>query len=361
MKTIMNFTVRALEGATADAFIASSWAELYRQDPEATPYQSPSWLTGWAQQLPPTARPVVAVCEDPARQVLAALALVHDHEGTRVRTYALSTPMGEYTRAVGPAAEHPQVSAFFARYLEDLAHKGHHVELAGLPTTGTLARHLTPTDTSPTGLWHTSVTDCAEIALPLAYEEMSRSTRRDHKRRQRTWDELAQSHEVIYHRTRDSDELITAYAVLTRLHARRWAGHTPPPGSPHTPDAPHWQAVLQQCGPDTAFIATLALDTEVVAAQLCLTRHRRAYSVVPALHPHYKELAPGHALLRHLAQDLTTVGFEYLDLGRTVPGQHAYKNQYRPRWSETVSVVSAPPRACMSVPDELAQPSPELV
>lgn len=357
----MNLCVRALEGAAAGTFLASSWAELYRQDPEATPYQSPSWLTGWAQQLPFTARPVVALCEYAAGQVLAALPLVHDHEGSGVRTYALSTPMGEYVRAVGPAAEDPRVSASFARYLHGLAYQGHQVEIAGLPAAGHLARHLASSGPAPRGLWRTSLTDCAEVALPLAFEAMSRSTRRDHKRRQRTWDELATSRTVTYQRTRDSGELLSAYAVLARLHAHRWASHTPPAGSPHTPGAPHWQAVLKRCGPSTAFIATLALDGEVVAAQLCLTRHRRAYSVVPAIHPNYKDLAPGHALLRHLAQDLTCGGYEHLDLGRTVPGQHAYKNQYRPHWSETLCAVSTPARDPRSVPDELSTPQPQQV
>jgi CelD/BcsL family acetyltransferase involved in cellulose biosynthesis len=117
--------------------------------------------------------------------------------------------------------------------------------------------------------------------------------------------------------------------------------------------------VLNRCGPGTAFIATLALDGEVVAAQLCLTRNRRAYSVVPAMHPNYKDLAPGHALLRHLAQDLTCAGYEHLDLGRTVPGQHAYKNQYRPRWSETLCAVSTPAPEPRRVPDELPTPQPQ--
>ncbi|MFI1729686.1 GNAT family N-acetyltransferase [Streptomyces acidicola] len=352
--------VRVLEGDAAGAFMASSWADLYRRDSQATPYQSPSWLTGWAHQLPPSSRLVVALCEGPARQVLAALPLVCDRAGARLRTVALSAPMGEYVRAVGPAAENPQVAEAFAGYLEGLASDGQHVDVAGLPAGGALARHLTSTGPAVAGRLYTSVTDCAEISLPLAYEEMSRSTRRDHKRRQRAWDELAQRHKVTYQRTRDSDELLSAYAVLARLHARRWAGHTPSAGSPHAPGALHWPAVLERCGANMAFIATLAVDDEIVAAQLCLTRHRRAYSVVPAIDPLYKDLAPGHALLRHLAQDLTTAGYEYLDLGRTVPGQHAYKDQYRPRWSKTVSAVSAPP-ACLEVPDELARPTAEPV
>ncbi|MCE7079547.1 GNAT family N-acetyltransferase [Streptomyces sp. ST2-7A] len=353
--------VRVLEGSAAGAFMASSWAELYRQDPQATPYQSPAWLIGWAQQLPPTSHLVVALCEGPARQALAALPLARDQGDTGRRTYALSTPMGEYVRAVGPAAENPQVAASLARYLEGRASEGRHIDMAGLPTDSVLAQHLMSTDPARPGRWHTSATDCAEIPLPLAYEEMSRSTRRDHKRRQRTWDELAQHRKVTYRRTHDNDELLTAYTVLARLHAHRWAGHTPPAGTPHTPGAPHWPAVLKRCGTSMAFIATLAVDDEIVAAQLCLTRHRRAYSVVPAIHPQYKDLAPGHALLRHLAHDLTTAGYEYLDLGRTVPGQHAYKDQYRPRWSKTLSAVSAPAPACLSVLDELVRPATELV
>ncbi|WP_086736586.1 GNAT family N-acetyltransferase [Streptomyces glaucescens] len=352
--------LRVLEGAAAGAFMASSWADLYRRDSQATPYQSPSWLTGWAHQLPPTSRLVVALCEGPARQVLAAVPLVRDRAGTRLRTVALSAPMGEYVRAVGPAAEDPQVAEAFAGYLEGLASDGQHVEMAGLPADSALAGHLRSSGPASAGRWHTSVTDCAEISLPLAYEEMSRSTRRDHKRRQRAWDELAQRRKVTYQRTRDSDELFTAYAVLARLHARRWAGHAPPAGSPHAPGAPHWPAVLECCGANVAFVATLAVDDEIVAAQLCLTRHRRAYSVVPAIDPLHKDSAPGHALLRHLAQDLSRAGYEYLDLGRTVPGQHAYKDQYRPRWSKTVSAVSAP-MACLEVPDELARPTAEPV
>ncbi|MFI6038117.1 GNAT family N-acetyltransferase [Streptomyces sp. NPDC051315] len=352
--------VRVLEGAAAGAFMASSWADLYRRDAQATPYQSPSWLTGWAHQLPPSSRLVVALCEGPARQVLAGVPLVCDRVGARPRTLALSAPMGEYVRAVGPAAEDPQVAKAFAGYLEGLASDGQHVDMAGLPADSALARHLTSTGPAVAGRWHTSVTDCAEISLPLAYEEMSRSTRRDHKRRQRAWEELAQRHKVTYQRTRDSDELLPAYAVLARLHARRWAGHATPAGLPHAPGAPYWPAVLERCGAGMAFIATLAVDDEIVAAQLCLTRHRRAYSVAPAIDPLHKDLAPGHALLRHLAQDLTAAGYEYLDLGRTVPGQHAYKDQYRPRWSKTVSAVSAPP-TCLELPDELARPTAEPV
>ena len=65
-----------------------------------------------------------------------------------------------------------------------------------------------------------------------------------------------------------------------------------------------------------------------------------------------------------------------LDLGRTVPGQHTYKTQYRPHWSEmapmraaqmelvdidesALSALSTPARDSRSVPDELSTPQPQ--
>ncbi|MFD0069980.1 hypothetical protein, partial [Streptomyces sp. NPDC127574] len=55
-----------------------------------------------------------------------------------------------------------------------------------------------------------------------------------------------------------------------------------------------------------------------------------------------RHLAPGHALLRYLTEDLAGEGFEVLDLGRTIGAQQAYKQQYRPAWTRTVSALSAP-------------------
>ncbi len=264
----MSVTLRTLEGPAADAYLASSWAELYDQAPEASPYQLPSWPTGWAGQLPPTDRPVTALCEETAGRVLAALPLVHDREGGRVRTYALSTPMGEYARPVGPTAHDPQVVASFARYLHDLAREGHDVEVSGLPAQGDLARHLTPAVPVSVGGRRTEVADCAEIPLPVAYEAMSLDPARSQTTPARLGEARSHPHCGLPPHPRQ------------RRVARRLRGPDPPARPPlgrshppdtltHAPDAPHWPAVLKHCGPNTAFVATLTLtlDTRTVAAQ----------------------------------------------------------------------------------------------
>jgi CelD/BcsL family acetyltransferase involved in cellulose biosynthesis len=61
--------------------------------------------------------------------------------------------------------------------------------------------------------------------------------------------------------------------------------------------------------------------------------------------PAHMHLAPGHALLRYLVQDLTEEGFRILDLGRTTGPALSYKRQYAPEWTSTVSALSAPHRA----------------
>ncbi|WP_244415073.1 GNAT family N-acetyltransferase [Streptomyces hygroscopicus] len=178
---------------------------------------------------------------------------------------------------------------------------------------------------------------------------MSSSTRREHRRRRRTWDQLDSDNQVRYRRTQDTDELLSAYDALVHLHQRRWGQCALPSDPASGTDDVRWRDVLRRCGSDTAFIATLGLGgQEIVAAQLCLYRGRQAWSVMPAMEPDHAHLAPGHAMLRYLADDLSAHGFRFLDLGRTAPGQHSYKAQYAPQWTSTLSAASAPEAAALA-------------
>ncbi|MFF1733739.1 GNAT family N-acetyltransferase [Streptomyces sp. NPDC058247] len=337
----MSHVIRELVGAAAMDFLASQWRDLYRQDAAATVYQSPQWLTGWAEQLPVTATPVVLVAQSPTGRTLGALALAREDPSAAgpARTFALSAPMAEYVRPIGPHAEDPAVAAGLAFHLVLLSER-EHVEITDVPTSSQLSRYLAQADAG----WSHGTLACAEVPLPLDLDSMSRSTKRDHQRRERTWTRLADTHQVTYHRTRNRQELHAAYAVLAQLHESRWARQALLPGMALTDGATQWQAVLDHCA-SNAFIATLALDDTVIAAQLCLVRGRTCYSLIPAMDPTHRPLAPGHALLRQLASDLAGEGFTALDLGRTAPGQESYKRQYRPIWSSTLSAVTTPQAA----------------
>jgi CelD/BcsL family acetyltransferase involved in cellulose biosynthesis len=334
----MTHALHELTGPAARDFLAAHWRELYTQDPAATPYQSPQWLEGWARHLPRTATLTILLAATATGRPLAALPLVREDSRNKSRIRPLSSPTAEYVRPVGPHAEVPAVAASFAFFLVMLAEQGAQIEMTDVPSSSALGHYLAQACQDPG--WQYATTQCATVALPIPFSAMSPSTQKSHRRRQRKWTQLADQGRVTYTRTRHTSELLGSYQVLARLHQHRWTGHDPLPGPSAGADTARWRSVLESCSSALAFIATLCVDDHPIAAQLCLYQGHRAFSVVPAMEPAARHLAPGHALLRHLAQDLADEGFHSLDLGRTAPGQHAYKAQYRPSWTSTIQAVS---------------------
>ncbi|WP_433855225.1 GNAT family N-acetyltransferase [Streptomyces kronopolitis] len=326
-------SVRVLEGAPALRFLNGEWAALYVQDTAATGYQAPGWLRGWAVMLPPTATPLVLVAEDPTVGPVAALALERDEreEGTRIRP--LGSPVAEYIRAVGPGSCRPAVAAAFARYLVDAAREAY-VVMPDLPSDSHLGRIL-----AAQTIWQHSTVPCATIPLPIDFAAMSRATRRDHARRERTWTLLTAQGRVEYARSTTSDDLACGFSEAQQLHRRRWAGH--PVVHPDAGRAGLLE-VMQHCGPEESFVATLRLDGVVAAAMVLLDRGDACYSLLATMDPDRADLAVGHALTRRLAADLTLRGYSWLDLGRTLPapGQLRYKASYQPIWKTTITAVS---------------------
>ncbi|MFI1203448.1 GNAT family N-acetyltransferase [Streptomyces sp. NPDC020883] len=323
-----------MDGQQARTFLGHQWQNLYDHDPAATPYQSAAWLNGWAAQLLHPATPLVLLVTTAQGHPLAALALIRETNAHgRVRVRPLGSPSAEYIRLVGPASSHPAVAAAMARRLRAMADDGVCVVLPDLPLSTRLGQIMHEQQ----GWQHTEVS-CAQITLPVPYKDMSSSTRRDHTRRERIWTALEGKGRVEYRITHTDDELGAAYSDAQLLHWRRWAGN---PAQPDT-DQAGLLNVLRRCGTAEAFVATLTLDQTLAATVLCFRRGSTCYSFLPAMEPGLAELAPGHALIRRLASDLTQRGYHTLDLGRTRPdpNQVRYKDSYLPKWTVTVTATS---------------------
>ncbi|MET7391437.1 GNAT family N-acetyltransferase [Streptomyces sp. NPDC005529] len=333
-------SVREYAGPDAVDVLALPWRELYAEDQHATPFQSPAWLSAWARSLPHTATPIVLAATSSTGRWLAALALVRHDDRDRTRILPLSAPHAECVLPVGPYADDDTVAQAFAFHLLLADDAGADVVMTDVPATSALGTTLTLL-CEDTG-WDCTTTPNAAVQLPVRYDRLPASTQREHARRRRTWRRLADAGRIItYTRTRHTADLLQAFSVLCDLHQQRWAGHEPLPGSLTAADRRQWRGVLRELGAAHACIATLAVDDHVIAAQLLLTRGPRCYSLIPAMDPAQRHLAPGHALLRHLTEDLAGEGVQILDLGRTVAAQQAYKQQYRPAWTSTVSALSA--------------------
>lgn len=322
-----------LAGDRALDFLRRRWPELYAAAPDATPYQAPEWLLGWAEQ-PPTTSTTLVIAAYLGGDLAAALALTRVRRGRRYEVRPLGSPHAEDVRVLGPGAEDPEICGRLVSVLDAWRRYGDQVVVPDLPGASALGRALIAAPG-----WEHSEAGYARVPLPLDLGAMPKATRKVHRRRARRLEALAgEGHHIGYRRSRTTDGtdgLVAAYRELAYLYERQWG--VPPP------EAESWPGLLRRCGPSVAFVATLTLDHRPVAAQLCLVRGRTCYSLRTARTPDRGRLSFGHALLRRLATDLAEDGFTALDLGRTVPEQRAYKEEYCPAWTAALTVRSVTP------------------
>ncbi|MFE7077345.1 GNAT family N-acetyltransferase [Streptomyces sp. NPDC057620] len=299
-------TVRTLIGADALEVLTRHWPALYTQDLEATPFQSPAWLTGAARLLPATATPLVLAATTASGRIIAALALVRDHERNHhsVRFRPLSAPHLSHLRLTGPHCDDDAVARGFALHLLFLQETGADISLPGLHGDTAFGRAVQAV--CPDSL--TTGPSPAVLVLPFSFEALASSRQRAHARRCRHWAQLAATHTITYRRSHHQRALRAGLKVLTTLHQ---AARSRPGAGTAVP----WHRVMPAVGAAGAFAAELHVDDTPVAAQLCLTRGHACYSVEQVTHPGYRHVAPGHALLRHLLDDLAQEGFHTLHAG----------------------------------------------
>ncbi|MEU0038288.1 GNAT family N-acetyltransferase [Streptomyces sp. NPDC006333] len=313
-------TVRGLRGPEAMDLLTGKWRELYAEDRSATPFQSSDWLTAWARRLPYTATPLVLTAVSPTGRIVAALPLARHEDRMRPRITPLSTPYAPCLRPIGPHANDPAVARAFTFHLLLAAEQEDaEVALESVDADSPLghALHLVSADIS----WTRTASAHTTILLPVRYDTLSPSVQREHARRRRTWTRLVTDHAITYTRTRHLKDLLSTAKVWEDLQR----GHGP---LQHDAETGDWQSVLEKAGAATACIAVLRIDDHVIAAQLCLTRGPHCYTLPLVADPAHRHLAPGHALLRHLVDDLAADGIHTLHLDPTTSRHHASRGQY---------------------------------
>ncbi|MFE3263644.1 GNAT family N-acetyltransferase [Streptomyces sp. NPDC059215] len=312
-------SLREYRGPEAVDLLSGQWRQLYVQDRLATPFQSSDWLTAWARQLPATATPLVLAVTSPIGRIVAALALVQHEDGARPRIAPLSSPHTWFVHPVGPRADDPEVAHALAFHLLLVAeHDQTDVEIAAVPADSTLGHTLSliAGDIS----WTRTTPTSTAVQLPARYDQLPPYSQREHARRRRTWTRLAANHTITYTRTRHSQDLADATAVWADLQHR----HGPQDNAGTT----DWVAVLEHQGAPQTSIATLSVDSTAIAAQLCLTRGPHCYTLPLTADRARRHLAPGHALLRHLVDDLAADGIHTLHLDPTTTRHYAGRGQY---------------------------------
>ncbi|MEV6532778.1 GNAT family N-acetyltransferase [Streptomyces sp. NPDC051639] len=270
----------------------------------------------------------------PTGRILAALALARHEDGMRPRIAPLSAPCAPYVRPIGPHADDPAVARAFAFHLLLVAEQDDaEIALAAVGADSPLGHSLSLADADIS--WTRTAATRTAIQLPVCYDTLPSSVQREHARRRRTWTRLAADHTITYTRSRHLKDLMAAATVWATLQRR----HGP---LQDNVGAEGWETVLEEVRAAKACIATLSVDRAVIAAQLCLTRGAHCYALPLAVDPAHRHLAPGHALLRLLVDDLAADGIHTLHLDPATGRRHASRGQYGPARPTTRAALSSP-------------------
>ncbi|HEX7192251.1 MAG TPA: hypothetical protein VF381_11855, partial [Thermoanaerobaculia bacterium] len=84
--------------------IASEWEELWRGDPNATPFQSPQWLLPWWKHFGSDMPHVIASSSDGALDALAPLYILRDDDSGESLGLFLGTGNSDYLDILGDAS-----------------------------------------------------------------------------------------------------------------------------------------------------------------------------------------------------------------------------------------------------------------
>ena len=312
---------------------------VYDADPHATPYASPGWLSGWTAQLPARDEPLLLLAHDPDG-LPAALPLVRTPGSGALLCLVTALAGHEYVAPVGPGAQHPKVAAALADTLTELAAAGGVVlTLPYVPSTSALGRELARRPG-----WSRIPTETAVVALPWDPSALPRSARRQHARRDRQHAD-PDSPQITYRRTEpgDVDQLSAA--------AGCWTTCTPPAGPPAlpSPTGRRSSTTARTPPPSRSWKPTAAPSPRSSSSPGARTRGRHWSAWTPAP-PNCPPATPccGTCCATSASTDTPP-----LDLGPTVQGQRAYKDQYGPQWGLSWHFLHTAPAVPAQIPREI--------
>ncbi|WP_119679062.1 GNAT family N-acetyltransferase [Indioceanicola profundi] len=299
------------------------WWELWRQDDQATAFQSPAWLIPWAEAFQPDA--AFAACLRREGAVAAILPMfVFEEDGPR-----RLLPLGAGTTDwLGPVCRPDARPIDLATLLAEVAlDRG--VEQADLPQLSPgslLARAVAPPG------WRAeraAGTPSPAVDLPADLPKSLRQNLRTARNRlERTGRvEIAQA---------GGESLTAAIERLFDLHAARWDGDGGGVLADPAVRRFHQLAAgeLERAG--LLRLYTLALDGNVIAALHGLRAKGRFHYYIGGYDPAHEHGSPGNLLIAHALEQATADGCRLFDFLR---GQEDYKYRWGATDRESVSVT----------------------
>lgn len=325
-------TSRVLREPADIRAISSNWSELFRDCPQATPFQSPEWLLSWMEVFPPD-QPTLVEIRDRDRLVGLAPLLIYPRESQLVLAFAGGGVSDYLDVLAAPGREAEIVRAI--RHAAEAEPGWTSLELTDLPPHSPL---LAQAELQPFTSRHDN---SSVLPLPPASQELL------HRLSQRQRANLRNARSRLKRAGGGSVELATADTLeeflgdLFRLHGLRWSSR----GEAGVLDDKRIQAFHRLSAPSLLArgvlrLYRLRLETRTLAAIYSLFHRGTVYCYVQGFDPEFSSLSPGNLLLYDVIEDAIAAGSECFDFLR---GEEAYKRHWRPRSRATYCI--ALPRA----------------
>ena len=306
--------------------IAGEWTALWRRVPDATPFQSPSWLLAWWRHF--AAGTAQILTAGSAGALVGVLPLYRRREGKLVKLLPIGIGLSDYIDALTDRRCTGVADALLAAAADLPAWTECH--LPDLPAGAALTAARCPPGLEEGG--GPSV-PCPVLALPPARDELGRVVPRKTLRDLRQAGSRAAARGPVEIDRAEGDEIDRTMAELFRLHEKRWR-HRGENGVVADPAvrAFHRGAARALGAAGMLRLYRLAVEGEVMAVYYGFAHGGRAYAYLGGFDPDEKQLSPGALIMRHAIEAAIGEGaseFHFLRGGET----YKYAWGARDRWS----------------------------
>jgi CelD/BcsL family acetyltransferase involved in cellulose biosynthesis len=316
--------VRADIHRTALDPLLPEWDELFRADPDATPFSSAGWARSWWPHWAGTADPWIVTVRDGGRLVGVA-PLVLARRGPFRTLAELGRPPSNYWSVLAVPAARAAVTASVAAEIRSRSDEWDALLLGGLPQGSAFEQAL-----REAGLRVRArrPTPYPGIELPDSFERylenLPRKRRKDLRRHMRRLDDGR----VTLRSVSEPAELRAAIDRWQEIRVRWWQSRTkamdPEHASPRFRD--FMRDLVSELVPDgLAQVWEFRQDGEVVGVEVNLMDATRYYSWMGAYDPAVAQLGLGKLAIGESIRESIAAGRTYYDL---MVGDEDYKYWY---------------------------------
>jgi CelD/BcsL family acetyltransferase involved in cellulose biosynthesis len=322
------FTSSVITDEPALAALAPDWWELWRQSPNATPFQSPAWLLPWWRNLARGELRVLALRLDGRLVGLAPFCCEQDERGRLARL--MGFPVTDYQDfLVAPGLEQP-VLALLSSHLSH-ADFWDILELAELPPGALALRMAAPASCSGSAARSGA---CPVLGLPDTADELMRAMPARKRRALSCARHRADRRGGIHVAAADANSVLEGFETLVALHRHRWSTR----GEPGVLADPHVQQFHREAMPHLMRAGLLRLyvlhiDRRPAAAYYGFVHRNQAYGYLTGFDPAFTFESPGVILFGHVALEAINEGVRMFHFLR---GRESYKYGWgaRDSWNE---------------------------